>query len=95
MNKRLANRKFLASEYSIADMACIGWANVWKNQGQDIDEFPNLKKWIERVKERPAVKRGMALGLELRHGIDMKDPKVQAVLFGQRARYRLDLVIAA
>jgi GST-like protein len=86
MNKRLANRKFLAGDYSIADMACIGWANVWKNQGQDIEEFPNVKKWIERVKERPAVKRGMALGLELRQGIDMKDPKVQAVLFGQRAR---------
>ena len=86
MNKRLANRKFLAGDYSIADMACIGWANLWKNQGQDIEEFPNLKKWIERVKARPAVQRGMKLGIELRHGIDMKDPKVQAVLFGQRAR---------
>jgi GST-like protein len=86
MNKRLANRKFLAGDYSIADMACIGWANLWKNQGQDIEEFPNLKKWIERVKARPAVQRGMKLGIELRQGIDMKDPKVQAVLFGQRAR---------
>lgn len=86
MNKRLGNRKFLAGDYSIADMACIGWANLWKNQGQDIEEFPNLKKWIARVKERPAVARGMKLGIELRQGIDMKDPKVQAVLFGQRAR---------
>ena len=86
MNKRLGNRKFLAGDYSIADMACIGWANVWKNQGQDIEQFPNVKKWIERVKARPAVQRGMKLGLELRQNIDMKDPKVQAVLFGQRAR---------
>ncbi len=86
MNKRLGNRKFLAGDYSIADMACIGWANLWKNQGQDIEEFPNLKKWIERVKARPAVQRGMKLGIELRQNIDMKDPKVQAVLFGQRAR---------
>jgi GST-like protein len=86
MTKRLSNLNFLAGDYSSADMACIGWANVWKNQGQDIEEFPNVKKWIERVKDRPAVKRGMALGLELRQGIDMKDPKVQAVLFGQRAR---------
>jgi GST-like protein len=86
MNKRLAGRKFLAGEYSIADMACIGWANLWKNQGQDIEEFPNLKKWIERVKARPAVQRGMKLGIDLRQNIDMKDPKVQAVLFGQRAR---------
>ena len=41
---------------------------------------------LEAVKARPAVKRGMTLGLELRQGIDMKDPKVQAVLFNQRAR---------
>jgi GST-like protein len=86
MNKRLADREFLAGKYSIADMACVGWASRWKNQGQDINEFPNLKRWLDTVTARPAVKRGMALGLELRQGIDMKDPKVQAVLFGQRAR---------
>ena len=67
-------------------MACVGWANGWRTQGQDIEEFPNLKRWLEAVKARPAVKRGMELGLELRKNIDMKDPKVQAVLFGQRAR---------
>jgi GST-like protein len=86
MNKRLADREFLAGKYSIADMACIGWANGWEKQGQDINQFPHLKRWIDTVKARPAVQRGMALGLELRTGVDMKDPKVQAVLFGQRAR---------
>jgi GST-like protein len=86
MNKRLADRAFLAGKYSIADMACIGWVNGWEKQGQDIETFPHLKRWLETMKARPAVKRGMALGLELRQGIDMKDPKVQAVLFGQRAR---------
>jgi GSH-dependent disulfide-bond oxidoreductase len=85
-NQRLKDREFLAGKYSIADMACVGWVNGWKRQGQDIDEFPHLKRWLETVKARPAVKRGMALGLELREGIDMKDPNVQAVLFGQRAR---------
>jgi GSH-dependent disulfide-bond oxidoreductase len=86
MNKRLADREFLAGRYSIADMACVGWASRWKNQGQDIEEFPNLKRWLTRVTARPAVQRGMSLGLDLRQGIDMKDPKVQSVLFGQRAR---------
>ncbi|MBI3435424.1 MAG: glutathione S-transferase N-terminal domain-containing protein [Proteobacteria bacterium] len=86
MNKRLADREFLAGKYSIADMACVGWVNGWERQGQDINEFPNLKRWLETVKARPAVQRGMCLGLELRQGIDMKDPKVQAVLFGQTAR---------
>jgi GST-like protein len=86
MNTRLKDREFLAGKYSIADMACIGWANGWEKQGQDISQFPHLKRWIDAVKARPAVQRGLALGLELRTGVDMKDPKVQAVLFGQRAR---------
>jgi GST-like protein len=86
MNKRLADREFLAGRYSIADMACVGWVNLWKRQDQNIDDFPHLKRWLETVKARPAVQRGMALGVELRQGIDMKDPNVQAVLFGQRAR---------
>jgi GST-like protein len=86
MNTRLADRPFLAGRYSIADMACVGWVNLWKRQGQNIDDFPHLKRWLETVKARPAVQKGMALGMELRQGIDMKDPDVQAVLFGQRAR---------
>ncbi len=86
MNKGLAEREFLAGKYSIADMACVGWVNLWKRQDQNIDDFPHLKRWLEAVKARPAVARGMALGAELRQGIDMKDPNVQAVLFGQRAR---------
>ena len=86
MNRRLADRDFLAGRYSIADMACVGWVNLWKRQDQNIDDFPHVKRWLETVKARPAVQRGMALGAELRQGIDMKDPKVQSVLFGQRAR---------
>ena len=86
MNTRLADRPFLAGKYSIADMACVGWVNLWKRQDQNIDDFPHVKRWLETVKARPAVQRGMALGLKLRQGIDMKDPKVQGVLFGQRAR---------
>ena len=86
MNHRLKDREFIAGKYSIADMALVGWVNGWERQGQDINEFPNIKRWLDTMKARPAVKRGMALGLELRQGIDMKDPKVQAVLFNQRAR---------
>jgi len=86
MNTRLADRAFLAGRYSIADMACVGWVNLWKRQGQTIDDFPHLKRWLETVKARPAVARGMALGLALRNTVDMKDAAVQSVLFGQRAR---------
>lgn len=86
MNTRLKDRDFLTGKYSIADMACVGWANLWQRQGINLDEFPQVKRWLEAVKARPAVVRGMTLGKELRNNVDMKDPKVQSVLFGQRAR---------
>lgn len=86
MNRRLKDREYIAGKYSIADMAIVGWVNGWEKQGQDIETFPHLKRWLATMKARPAVARGLALGLELRQGVDMKDPKVQAVLFGQRAR---------
>jgi GST-like protein len=86
MNTRLAGRDFLAGKYSIADIACVGWVNLWKRQDQNIDDFPHLKRWLETMKARPAVQKGMALGVELRQNVDMKDPGVQSVLFGQRAR---------
>jgi GST-like protein len=86
MNTRLADREFLAGEYSIADIACVGWASRWERQGQDIVQFPHLERWLDAVLARPAVKRGMALKVEDATKVDMKDPQVQAVLFGQRAR---------
>jgi GST-like protein len=86
MNKRLADREFLAGPYSIADMACVGWAKLWKRQGQDIDEFPHFKRWLERVLARPAVQRGIGIRVEEASKVDMKDPKVWGVLFEQRAR---------
>jgi GST-like protein len=59
MNRRLSDREYLAGEYSIADIACYGWANRWEWQGQKIDEFPHLKAWLDRVGARPAVQRGI------------------------------------
>ncbi len=86
MNTRLKDRPFLAGKYSIADMACIGWASKLERQGQDIGEFPHLKRWLDSILARPAVKRGMALRVEEASQVDMKDPKVQEMLFKQRAR---------
>ena len=86
MNLRLKDRPFLAGKYSIADMACIGWISRYKQQGQDLDEFPHLKRWFETLMGRPAVKRGMGVRVEAAAQVDMKDPKVRAVLFTQRAR---------
>jgi len=85
MNKRLADREFLAGDYSIADMASVGWIKPYKNQGQDLEEFPNLKRWFETVMARPAVERGLAVGQEHRRNI-ADDDEAKKVLFGQTAR---------
>jgi GST-like protein len=86
LNRRLADRDFLAGRYSIADIACVGWARYWKRQGQDLEQFQNLKRWLDRVLARPAVDRAIHIRVEEASKVDMQDPKVRAVLFGQRAR---------
>ena len=88
MNKRLESNDYLGgSDYSIADMASIGWVVPYKNQGQDIEEFPHLKRWFETVKARPAVERGLELGKAEREKVNLANDKdAQKVLFGQRAR---------
>ena len=85
LDKRLAGRDFVAGDYSIADMAIIGWMRSPDRQAIDIDEFSNLKAWRERLLARPAVERGIALGFEKRSNIT-DDEKAKSVLFGQRAR---------
>jgi GSH-dependent disulfide-bond oxidoreductase len=86
MNTRLKDRAFLAGKYSIADIACVGWASRWERQGQDINQFPHLKRWLDTVLARPAVKRGMSVRVEEAGKVNMADPKVQEILFNQRAR---------
>ncbi|WP_137154093.1 glutathione S-transferase N-terminal domain-containing protein [Rhizobium sp. FKL33] len=88
MNKRLADRDYLAGDYSTADMACIGWVIPHKNQGQDLDDFPHLKAWFERLHQRPAVLKGIAVGKEERERQAnlAEDKEAQKILFGQRAR---------
>ncbi len=87
MNKRLSAHPFLAGDYSIADMASIGWVIPHERQGQDLNDFPHLKRWYETVKSRPAVIRGIDLGKEERERSNLADDKeAQKIMFGQRAR---------
>jgi GST-like protein len=89
MNRRLAGRDYLADDYSIADMACIGWATAAGRIDNMIADFPNVKAWMDRVRTRPAVVKGLETGKELRQA-QANDPKAQElarkVLFGQRGR---------
>ena len=86
LDKQLADRAFVAGEYSIADMAIFPWAKLWERQGQNVDDFPNVKRWLDAMLSRPAVRRGIEIGAADRGATDLKDPAVQAILFGQKAR---------
>jgi len=87
MNKRLEHNEYLAGNYSIADIACVGWAKLWERQGQDIGQFPHLARWLDLVLARPAVRKGIAVGAEAQRNLDLsKDEEARKVLFGQRAR---------
>jgi len=86
MNTRLAQRDFLAGRYSIADMACVGWVRLAERAGQELAQFPHLQRWFETIRARDAVKRAFAIRIEAASAVDPRDPKVRAILFGQRAR---------
>ncbi|MDB5589717.1 glutathione S-transferase N-terminal domain-containing protein [Enterovirga sp.] len=86
LNRRLADREWLAGDYSIADMASYPWAKLWERQGQDISSFPHMQRWLDANAARPAVQRGLAVNQADRATTNMNDPAVRAVLFGQRAR---------
>lgn len=87
MDRRLADREYLAGDYSIADMACVGWVKLYERQGQDMNDFPNLKRWLETLLARPAVEKGLAVGIEERDKTNLAtDKDAQSVLFGQKAR---------
>jgi GST-like protein len=84
MDNRLADREFLAGDWSIADMASYPWVVPWQRQGQDVAEFPNLKRWLEAIAARPAVERAYARGDSFRTTQEMTEEQ-KKVLFGQTA----------
>src|SRR5271165_2042321 len=85
LNKRLADREFLAGGYSIADMACYPWIVPHENQGQNLDDFPHLKRWFEMIKMRPATVRAYAHAESFGANTTMTD-EAKKVLLGQTAK---------
>jgi GST-like protein len=82
LDRRLADAEYLAGEYSIADMASWPWVRLARRQGQNRDDFPNLKRWFESVSARPAVQAGMKL-LEQYRGNRVLTEEARDILFGK------------
>ena len=85
LERRLQGRDFIADDYGIADMAAYPWCYLWHRQGITIDEYPNLKAWLERMGNRPAVQRSYAIGKEL-NTVPTVTEDAKSVLFGQGRR---------
>jgi GSH-dependent disulfide-bond oxidoreductase len=83
MDERLKDREFLAGEYSIADMACYPWIVPYERQQQDLNKFPNLKRWFETIGARDAVKRAYARAKEINTVPSVQTEESRRILFGQ------------
>ncbi|MGA3305668.1 MAG: glutathione binding-like protein [Stellaceae bacterium] len=86
LDKRLKDREFVAGAYSIADIASYPWIVPYERQGQKLEDYPNLKRWFETIKARPAVKIAYEKGeVYRRDAIPNTSPEARKVLFGQSA----------
>jgi GSH-dependent disulfide-bond oxidoreductase len=59
LDKQLQQQDYICSDYSIADIATFPWIAAYEFMGLTLDNHPNLKRWFETVKQRPAVEKGM------------------------------------
>lgn len=84
MNTRLADRPYLAGDYSIADMASYPWVVPHERYSQTLDDFLHLKRWFEAIRARPAVIR-VYESVAPSYSKPMTDDE-RRVLFGQTSK---------
>jgi GST-like protein len=86
LDRRLATRPYLAGDYSIADMASYPWVVPHERQGQNIADFPHVKRWLDAIAARPAVVRAYALVKDINPDQGaIRTAEERAILFGQTA----------
>jgi GST-like protein len=85
LDDRLADRPFVAGEYSIADMACYPWIVPYERQGMDLAEFPHLQRWFETIEARPGTQRAYARADEINSAPTVSED-AKKILFGQGRR---------
>jgi GST-like protein len=84
LENRLEGREYIVGDYSIVDMCCWPWVLISKPLGQPLDDFPNVARWRQAIKERPAVQRAVDLGKEFRRS-GAPSEEERNVLFQQTA----------
>ena len=82
LDKRLAESPYVAcSEYTIADMAIMPWLRSYERQGVNMDEYPNVRRWFDKINARPAVQRGLQVLAERRRTTPLTAEQ-REVMFG-------------
>lgn len=89
MDVRLRDRKFLAREYSIADIASFPWVMPYERLGNDLGKFSNLRRWFDVLKERPAVRKGVDLGSDWKAD-ERRSDAAKSIMFGQNSQTVFD-----
>lgn len=84
LDKQLSDRAYIAGEYSIADIAAYPWVVPHERQRQDLADFPNLRRWFETIRARPAVVRAYEKGRAVNTRPTV-DEASRRILFGQNA----------
>lgn len=84
LNKQLEGKEYIAGEYSIADMASYPWIRPYERQGQDLNDFPALKQWFERMAARPAVVSAYEKADAIHSGAAVSEAG-KSILFGQKS----------
>jgi len=82
MDRRLGEAEYLAGEYSVADIASFPWIRPYRRQGQDLEDYPNLKRWFDAIDNRPAVQRGLQVPSGTRSVSADMDETTRSILFG-------------
>ena len=82
LDKKLYNKKWMTGEYSIADIATYPWTMTPERQGVELKDYPNVKRWREAMSKRPAVKKGMIAGQEMKKNIKLTEEEFSN-LFGE------------
>ena len=59
MDKHLAAREWLGADYSVADIATYPWVARHEWHKVELADFPNVRRWYDKIGARPAVQRGM------------------------------------
>ena len=85
METQLGDEEYMAGDYSIADIAIYPWAMNWKRRELPLDNYPNLKRWLDAVAARDAVEKGMKVLADRRRNTDKSElsDKEREILFGK------------